>query len=297
MTRFISPFKAKLYDNILKSIIIFLSLCVLIPLFFILFFIIQRGIMHLSPLFFTSDSPFPVADDVYAVMSTIEKSTALGGIRNAFVGMLMIVGMSALWAIPVGIMTAVFLSENPRSVISKTALICADALQGIPSIIYGITANIWVVLTFKNYSAISGSIALGMMMLPIVIKSSYETLQLVPRTLKEGALALGVPYSKVIFKIVLPAAAGGIASGSLLGISRIIGETAPLLFTAFGNPYFSTNIFQPVETIAIQIYKNATAPNVNLNENAWGAALALVLVTLVLNLVVKPAIDRIKIKF
>ncbi|MGL5721925.1 MAG: phosphate ABC transporter permease PstA [Brevinema sp.] len=297
MTRFISPFRARLYDNILRGFVVVLSLSVLIPLFFILFFIIQRGITHLSPLFFTSDSPFPVADEVYAMMSQTERWAAIGGIRNAFVGMLMVVGMSALWAIPVGIMTAVYLSENPRSIFSKVALLCADALQGIPSIIYGITANIWVVLTFKNYSALSGSVALGMMMLPIIVKSSYETLQLVPRTLKEGALALGVPYSKVIFKIVLPAAAGGIASGSLLGISRIIGETAPLLFTAFGNPYFSTNVFQPVETIAIQIYKNATAPNANLNENAWGAALALVLVTLILNLVVKPAIDRIKIKF
>lgn len=297
MKAFSSPAKAKFADVLTRFFVRLLSAAVLVPLFLILFFIIRKGLSYLSPTFFIMDSPAPIGNDEYMLLGGAEAVSAIGGIRNALVGMLCIVGISALWAIPVGIMTAVFLSENPRSPLSKTALLGVDALQGIPSIIYGITANIWVVLTLKSYSALSGSVALGMMMLPIIIKSSYETLVLIPSSLKEGALALGVPYSKVVFKVVLPAAAGGIASGCLLGISRILGETAPLLFTAFGNPYFSWNILQPMETVATQIYKNATAPNTNLNENAWGAALALVLLTLLLNLVVKPAIDRIKIKF
>lgn len=297
MKAFTTPIQAQRGDLILRLGVYLLSLVVLIPLFLILFFIVRKGIAYLSPQFFIWDSPVPMGDDEFVHLKGAEIINAIGGIRNSLVGMFLIVGISALWALPLGILTALYLSENKKSILARVALLGVDALQGIPSIIFGIVANIWVVLTFKSYSAFSGSVALGMMMLPIVVKSSYETLLLIPQSLKESALALGVPYSKVLLKIVLPSASGGIASGSLLGISRVLGETAPLLFTAFGNPYFSLNLFQPMETVAIQIYKNATAPNTNLNENAWGAALALVLLTLLLNLVVKPAIDKIKIKF
>ena len=238
-----------------------------------------------------------MADTEFFELSRSTISAAIGGIRNSFIGMIIIVGLASIIAIPFGILVAIYISENKNSLLSKLTLICVDSLQGIPSIIFGIIANIWIVMTFKAYSAISGSFALMIMMLPIIIKSSYETLLLIPVALKESALALGVPYSRVLLKIILPAAAGGISSGIVLGISRVLGETAPLLFTAFGNPYFSTNIFGPMETIAMQIYKNSTSPNANLIANAWGASLALAIIVLILNLIIKPFIDKIKIKF
>ncbi len=284
-------------DYISKVIVYFLSFCALLPLFMILFFIVAKGLHYLTPEFFTTDAPAPIGDNNYYSLSYSGMMSAIGGIRNSFVGMLIIVGLATIFSVPFGILVAINLSENKNSKISKACLFCVDALQGIPSIIFGIIANVWVVLTMKAYSAFAGSVALSLMMLPIIIKSTYETLLLIPSSLKESALALGVPYSKVLLRIVLPAAAGGISSGVLLGVSRVIGETAPLLFTAFGNPYFSTNIFAPMETISMQIYKNSTSPNANLIANAWGASLALVLIILVLNLIIKPIIDRMKIKF
>lgn len=293
----ISPKKAHQQELLFKIFVYILSACALLPLFLIIFFIIARGFTYISPLFFITDSPAPMGDTDFFNLSSSTISAAIGGIRNSFVGMIIIVGLASLFAIPFGILVAVYLSENKNSLLSKITLICVDSLQGIPSIIFGIVANIWIVMTLKAYSALAGSFALMIMMLPIIIKSSYETLLLIPMALKESALALGVPYSKVLLKVILPAAAGGISSGAVLGISRVLGETAPLLFTAFGNPYFSTNIFGPMETIAMQIYKNSTSPNANLVANAWGASLALAVIVLVLNLIVKPFIDKIKIKF
>ena len=293
----ISPKKAHQQELLFKISVYILSTCALIPLFLIIFFIIARGFTYISPLFFFTDSPAPMGDTDFFNLSSSTISAAIGGIRNSFMGMIIIVGLASLFAIPFGILVAIYLSENKNSLLSKLTLICVDSLQGIPSIIFGIIANIWIVMTLKAYSALAGSFALMIMMLPIIIKSSYETLLLIPVALKESALALGVPYSKVLLKIILPAAAGGISSGAVLGISRVLGETAPLLFTAFGNPYFSTNIFGPMETVAMQIYKNSTSPNANLIANAWGASLALAVIVLVLNLIVKPFIDKLKIKF
>ena len=297
MIKFTSAKEIRIKEGVFKLFIYLLSFCALIPLFLIIFFILARGITYISPLFFILDSPAPMGDNDFFSLTSSTIYSAVGGIRNSFVGMIIIVGLASLGAIPFGILVAIYLSENKTTLLSKITLLCVDSLQGIPSIIFGILANLWAVLTFKSYSALSGSFALMIMMLPIIIKSSYETLVLIPIALKESALALGVPYSKVLFKIVLPAAGGGIASGVLLGVSRVLGETAPLLFTAFGNPYFSMDILAPMETVAMQIYKNATSPNANLIANAWGSSLALVIIILGLNLMVKPLIEKIKIRF
>ncbi|MGL4676646.1 MAG: phosphate ABC transporter permease PstA [Brevinema sp.] len=295
--KFMTPKQLSTQEICFKILIYLLSFCALIPLFLILFFIIAQGFTFISPGFFIQDTPAPMGDSQFFKLPSSLINTAIGGIRNSFIGMIIIVGMATLFSIPFGILIAIYLSENKHLKITKICLLCVDSLQGIPSIIFGIIANLWIVLTFKSYSAFAGSFALALMMLPIIIKSSYETLLLIPNSLKEAALALGVPYGKVLLKIVLPAAAGGISSGALLGISRVLGETAPLLFTAFGNPYFSTNIWAPMETVAMQIYKNSTSPNGNLIANAWGASLALVIIILILNLIVKPLIDKIKITF
>ncbi|MGL4560989.1 MAG: phosphate ABC transporter permease PstA [Brevinema sp.] len=297
MSHFISPTKSRFIDTLFKYLIYFLSCIALIPLFMIIFFVLAKGLTYFNLEFFFNDAPRPVSDVEFISLNSFNIQKAVGGIRNSFIGMLLIVSLASFFAIPLGILIAIYLSENKTSKFSYCTLLCVEGLQGIPSIIFGILANIWIVLTFKSYSGVAGSFALGIMMLPIIIKSSYETLLMIPSSLKETALALGVPYGRVLIKVVLPSSAGGIFSGILLGVSRVLGETAPLLFTAFGNPYFTTNIFGPMETIAMQISKNATAPNINLIENAWGASLALVLIILLLNLIVKPMIDKIKIKF
>ncbi|MDE7469795.1 MAG: ABC transporter permease subunit, partial [Desulfovibrionaceae bacterium] len=172
-----------------------------------------------------------------------------------------------------------------------------DIMQGIPSIILGIIVNLWVVETFATYSGLAGSLALALMMLPTIIKSTVESLQLVPSSLRYASLALGASYSSTILRILLPTALGGISIGILLSISRIMGETAPLLFTAFGNPYITYNMLQPMETISMQIYKNALSPNTNLIENAWSAALILVLLTLCIHILIKPLVEKWKIQF
>ncbi|MGL4366683.1 MAG: phosphate ABC transporter permease PstA [Brevinemataceae bacterium] len=296
-SQFINPKISYLIDNILKYVIYFISFLTLIPLFLILFFIVSKGFTYFHHYFFVFNAPFPMSDTEFFGLTSTKISQAVGGIKNSFIGMIIIVGIAALAAIPAGIIIAIYLSENKISKFSKFTILLVDALQGIPSIIFGILANIWIVLTFKSYSALAGSFALMLMMLPIIIKTSYETLILIPTSLKESALALGVPYKNVLLKIVLPAASGGISSGVVLGISRVLGETAPLLFTAFGNPYFTTNILRPMETISMQIYKNSTSPNANLIANAWGASLALIIIILLLNLIVKPIVNKLKIKF
>lgn len=297
MSHFISPQHSRLVDNIFKYLVYILSIVALIPLFLILFFILAKGLTYFNFSFLLNDSPSPIPDTQFITMSSQKMQQAVGGIRNSFVGMIMILSVATIFAMFFGIMVAIYLSENKNSKISSFTLLCVDALQGVPSIIFGILANIWIVQTFKSYSGLAGSFALMIMMLPIIIKSTYETLCMIPGSLKQAALALGVSYSQVLIKVVLPSAAGGISAGVLLAFSRVLGETAPLLFTAFGNPYFTTNMLAPMDTISMQIFKNSTSPNANLIQNAWGASLALVLIILLLNLIIKPIINKIKIKF
>ena len=175
--------------------------------------------------------------------------------------------------------------------------ITVDVLQGVPSIVIGIVVYILVVVPFRTFSAISGSIALAIMMLPVVIKNTEETLKLIPYSLKEAAYALGVPYHKVILRVVLPAGLSGIVTGVLISIARITGETAPLLFTAFGNPFMSLNPVKPIEALPHIIFKYATSPYTDWQNIAWGASFLLVAFVLLLNLFAKVVVKKWKVKF
>lgn len=267
------------------------------PLFAILWFLFSKGVSFLSLHFFIETSPTPIAENVFLAMTNKEKVYAIGGILNSFIGMLFIVSVATLISIPVAITIAIYTVETQYKWLQEIILICVDIMQGIPSIILGIIINIWIVETFSAYSGLAGSLALALMMLPIIIKSTIESLQLVPSSLRYAALALGAPYWSTIVRILVPTALGGISVGILLSISRIMGETAPLLFTAFGNPYITYNMLQPMETISMQIYKNALSPNSNLIENAWVAALILVLLTLCIHILIKPLVEKWKIQF
>ena len=256
-----------------KSVIIFLAFVITIPLIIVLLYIIKQGVMQVNWHFLTN-IPAPVGE-------------AGGGISNALLGSFIIVVMSSIIAIPVGILAGIYLSENAGTRLAYYSGLCVDILQGVPSIVVGIVVYFWVVKPLGTFSAISGSIALSIMMLPIVIRSTEQTLLLLPDTLKEAALSLGVPYHRVILKVIVPCGFAGILSGIMLSVARIIGETAPLLFTAFGNPYLSTAITKPMETLPHLIYTYATSPYDDWHNLAWGASFILLMFVLLLNIFTK----------
>ena len=210
-----------------------------------------------------------------------------GGIANALVGSILIIFFSSLIAIPIGIMAGIYLSENRKSRLAYWTRLCTDILQGVPSIVIGIVAYFWIVKPLGGFSALSGSIALAIMMLPIVVRSTEETLKLLPSSLQEAAFALGMPFHRVIFKVIVPVGISGILSGVMLSIARITGETAPLLFTAFGNPYLSFNVTKPMQSLPLLIFNYATSPYDDWKDLAWGASLILLLWVLLLNIFTK----------
>jgi len=266
-----------------KAVIILLSILCTLPLFIILIYILKEGFTKIN-WHFLVNLPKPVGETG-------------GGIANALMGSLLIVFSAAIIAIPFGIMGGIYLSENKKSTLSYWCRLSVDVLQGTPSIVVGIVIYFWIVKPLGTFSALSGSIALAIMMLPIVVRSTEETLKLLPSTLKEAGLALGLPYHKVILRIILPCGFSGVLSGIILAIARIAGETAPLLFTAFGNPYFSANILKPMQSLPLLIFNYATSPYDEWHNLAWGAALILLLWVLLLNIITKITTRRWKIQF
>ena len=251
---------------------VFAFACV-IPLLFILGFIIKAGITKIN-WHFLVNVPKPVGETG-------------GGIANALLGSVLIIFCASLIAVPIGILAGIYLSENGKTRLAYWCRLCVDILQGVPSIVIGIVAYFWLVKPLGGFSALSGSVALAIMMLPIVIRSTEETLKLLPSSLQEAAFALGMPFHRVIFKVVVPVGVSGILSGVMLAIARITGETAPLLFTAFGNPYLSFNITKPMQSLPHLIYDYATSPYDDWKNLAWGASVILLLWVLLLNIFTK----------
>jgi phosphate transport system permease protein len=265
-----------------KGVIIFFAFLITVPLLIILIYIIKQGITQVNWHFLTN-VPAPVGEPG-------------GGISNALLGSFLMVLMSSVIAIPVGMFAGIYLSENSKTRLAYYAGLCVDILQGVPSIVVGIVVYFWLVKPLGTFSAISGSVALAIMMLPIVIRSTEQTLRLLPDSLKEAALSLGVPYHKVIMKVVVPCGFAGILSGITLSIARVIGETAPLLFTAFGNPYLSTAVTKPMESLPHLIFTYATSPYDDWHNLAWGASFILLIFVLVLNIVTKVLTRKWKIQ-
>ena len=265
-----------------KGVIIFFAFLITVPLLIILIYIIKQGITQVNWHFLTN-VPAPVGEPG-------------GGISNALLGSFLMVLMSSVIAIPVGMFAGIYLSENSKTRLAYYAGLCVDILQGVPSIVVGIVVYFWLVKPLGTFSAISGSVALSIMMLPIVIRSTEQTLRLLPDSLKEAALSLGVPYHKVIMKVIVPCGFAGILSGITLSIARVIGETAPLLFTAFGNPYLSTSVTKPMESLPHLIFTYATSPYDDWHNLAWGASFILLIFVLVLNIVTKVLTRKWKIQ-
>lgn len=268
-------------DRAFKLIICLLAGLTVIPLLAILGEVTFRGIGQLSWSFFTEPTP-----TAFKAMKAIAAGEPIpGGIANGIVGTIIMLGMASVVAIPVGILCGVYLAENSKKKFAVVVSYLTDLLQGTPSVIIGIITYIWVVVPMKGYSAIAGSVALFIMMLPLIIRSTEETVKILPASLKEAGLALGGNNARVTLKVMLPAAFGGIFTGVLLAISRVIGETAPLMFTALGCSVIRWDIDKPISAVPLLIWEFFNDPN--LQELIWGASLFLLLFVLTLNLSAK----------
>lgn len=256
-----------------KTLTIVLAFACVVPLIFILVYILKAGITKINWNFLTN-LPKPVGETG-------------GGIANALLGSVIIIAVASAIAIPFGILCGIYLSENKKSKLAYWSRLCVDVLQGVPSIVIGIIAYFWMVKPLGGFSSLSGSVALAIMMLPIIIRSTEETLLLLPDSLREAAYALGMPFHRVILKVIIPCGISGILSGVMLSVARITGETAPLLFTAFGNPYLSTNIFKPMQSLPLLIFNYATSPYKDWHDLAWGASCILLIWVLLLNIFTK----------
>jgi phosphate transport system permease protein len=252
-------------------------------MFFILFFIVRKGISVVDWTFLTH-LPKPVGE-------------IGGGISNAIIGTLLLIVISTALSVPVGVFAGIFLCEYRKGRFAYFVKLAIEILQGIPSIVIGIIAYIWVVLPMGSFSGLSGGVALGLMMLPVIITSTEETLKLIPDGFREASLALGVSYPRTILKVVIPAGLSGILTGILLSIARVTGETAPLLFTAFGSPFMNSNILKPLNTLPLMIFNYATSPYPEWHTLAWGASFLLIVLVLGLNLFTKVVTRKWKMQF
>ncbi|HSZ86720.1 MAG TPA: phosphate ABC transporter permease PstA [Puia sp.] len=265
-----------------KTLTIVLAFACVLPLVAILLYIIRAGITKIN-WHFLMNIPKPVGESG-------------GGIANALLGSMIIIGVAALIAIPIGILCGIYLNEYKKTKLAYWSRLSVDILQGVPSIVIGIVAYFWLVKPLGGFSALSGSVALAIMMLPIIIRSTEETLKLLPDSLKEAAFALGMPFHRVILKVIVPCGISGILSGVILSVARIAGETAPLLFTAFGNPYISTNVTKPMQSLPLLIFNYATSPYNDWHDLAWGASLILLLWVLLLNIITKLTTRRWRVQ-
>ena len=255
-------------------------LLALVPLAMVLFFVVRQGIGSLNLAFFTS-MPRPVGE-------------AGGGMANAIVGTLMLTGIASLMAVPVGVMSGIYMSEYAGTWLAIALRFAADTLNGVPSIVIGVFAYGIAVLPFKQFSALAGGFALGIMMIPIIARTTEELLLLVPNALREGALALGATRARAVFTVIVPAALPGIITGIVLALARIAGETAPLLFTSFNNRFFSRALTQPISSLTVQIYTYAISPYDDWHRQAWAGALVLVGFVLTCSLLARMATARIR---
>lgn len=251
------------------------ALCTLLAvgiLLVILSYIAWQGIGSLS-FRFLIDSPRPVGEG--------------GGIGNAILGSLVLLVLSCAIGLPLGIAVGIYLSEIGKGRFAGAVRFIVDTLTGIPSIVTGVFIYAILVLPMKHFSAFAGGVALALIMVPIVARTTEEMLKLVPHSLREGALALGAPQWRVTLGVILPAAASGIATGAMLAIARVSGETAPLLFTAFGSRFFSYYLDRPIASLTVQIYNYAISPYDEWHAQAWAATLVLMTLILGINIIVR----------
>jgi len=272
--------RRKLVSSLFVAFCAISVLGALVPLGFVLFFVVAQGIRSVTIDFFLQ-MPKPVGEPG-------------GGMANAIVGTLMLSGLAAVMAVPIGVISGIYMSEYAGTRLAALVRFAADTLNGVPSIVIGVFAYGVAVLPFRQFSLLAGGFALGVMMIPIIARTTEELLLLVPGAMREGALALGATRARAVFSVVLPAALPGIVTGIVLALARIAGETAPLLFTSFNNRFFNTDPRQPTAALTVQIYNYAIAPYDDWHRQAWAGALVLVTIVLVCSLLARLATRRLE---
>jgi phosphate transport system permease protein len=274
--------RRRVTDRVMRSTLVAGFILALVPLVLVLYFLLKHGLGALTGGFFTSDPTGSFFGDP-------------GGIRSAILGSLEIVGLATVVTVPVGIAVALYLTEYGRKgLFANIVRYFVDVMTGVPSIMFGLFIYIVLVIAHVGggFTGWKGSVAIGLLMLPIVIRSAEVVLTLVPSSLREAALALGAPRWRVIARVILPTALPGIITGSLLAVARGMGETAPLLFTVSTATVLTANLGDQMNTLPVQIYNDITSPREAIVNQAWGAALTLVALILILNLIARAVARR-----
>jgi phosphate transport system permease protein len=271
-------FRRRFVDRMVRGACLLAMLLALVPLVSVLWFVTVRGIGGLSWSFF-SELPRPVGESG-------------GGMANALLGTLELVGLACLFGIPTGVLAGIHLSAVGQTRFGRFVRFAADVMSGVPSIAVGLFVYALVVTTTRRFSGFAGAIALAILMLPTVARTTEELLTLVPEALREAALGLGVPKWRATLFVVLRTAAPGVVTGVMLAVARASGETAPLLFTAFNNRFWSTDPSEPMASLPVTIYAYAVSPYDDWHRQAWAAALVLVVLVLVLNVVARLVVRR-----
>ncbi|MEO0265923.1 MAG: phosphate ABC transporter permease PstA [candidate division WOR-3 bacterium] len=269
--------RRKIVDRFARIAIITFSILTIVPLVLILLYLLKTGISAINLDLLTRVTR-PVGER--------------GGVLNSIVGTILITMISTLIATPLGILTGVLIAEYPENLLSKILNYTVRMISGIPSIIIGVVIYLWLVKPLRSYSALSGSVALAIMIIPNIVSNTTEVLKMIPLELREASLALGASFSKTLFKVLLPIATPGILAGILAGLARISGETAPLLFTAFGNPYLNFNIMKPMNTLSLTIYNYALSPYAQWHRITWGASILLIFMVFTFNILAKWSAKR-----
>jgi phosphate transport system permease protein len=263
----------KLKSSAVTAVLVVCALMVIAPLFLVIYFLLVQGYSSLDLNFFTQ-LPKPTGE-------------VGGGMANAIVGTITLLAMAAVVGVPFGIFGGIYLAEYGSDRANDWIRFAADVLNGVPSIVWGMVIYLVLVVPFKTFSAYAGGVALGLMMVPLVMRTTEEVLILVPQSYREAALALGVARWKVIMVIVVRTATKGIATGVIVALARIAGETAPLLFTALGNNFWNHNLKEPIAALPLQIFAYAISPYDDWHRQAWAGALVLMALILALNITVR----------
>lgn len=276
-----------LKDKLVLGLVILLSLVTISPIVLIIGELIRKGYRQLSLDFLIENTP-----DTYTAMTALANGERIpGGIANGIVGTFLMVIIASVIAIPLGIITGIYLYENPGKRMANFTRSISDILQGVPSIVLGLISYLWVVKhVTMGYSALAGSVSLSIMMLPMIVRSTEETLKMIPDSLKEAALALGTPYHKVILRVLLPTGFSGLLTGILLGISRVLGETAPLMLTALGSSMINLDMTKPTSAVPLLIWEFYNDPN--MIDLIWSSSLMLMIIVLSLNIISKQIAKR-----
>ena len=276
-------------DKIAFVLVCLFSLIAMFPLFFILWDVVSKGYKNFNLRLFTEVTP----SSMDAMLAKMNGEPIPGGILNGITGTILIVGMAILFSVFLGLFIGIYLADNRGKKLAAVVSYLTDLLQGMPSIVIGIIAYAWIVKPLGGYSALAGSVALTIMMLPMIVRSTEETLKMLPPAYKEAGLALGSSYTNVVFRILIPSGFGGIFTGILLAVSRVMGETAPLMLTALGASVVNWKVMEPTSAVPLLIWDFYNDPN--LVDLIWSSSLLLLIVIFLLNWIAKIVARKWKI--